>query len=51
MRRPETVLVRVITQLLERAEALGLDRAGLVRLAGLGDIETRTPTRACRCPK
>ena len=43
MRNPETVLVRVVTQLLERAEALGLDRAGLVRLAGLGNIETKDP--------
>ena len=42
-RRPETVLVRVVAELLDRAEALGLDRVGLVRLAGLGDIETKDP--------
>ncbi len=42
-RNPETVLVRLVAQLLERAEALGLDRAGLVRLAGLSEIETKDP--------
>ena len=42
-RNPETVLVRVITQLLERDEALGLDREGLVRLAGLSEIDTKDP--------
>ena len=42
-RRPETVLVRVVAELLDRAEALGLDRVGLVRLAGLSEIETKDP--------
>ena len=43
MRNPETVLVRVVLGLLEQAEALGLDRAGLVRLAGLERIESQDP--------
>ena len=43
MRNPETVLVRVVLGVLEQAEALGLDRVGLVRLAGLERIETQDP--------
>lgn len=43
MRNPETVLVRAVLGLLGQAEALGLNRAGLVRLAGLERIETQDP--------
>ncbi len=43
MRKPETVLVRVILALLERAEQLGLDRGNLARLTGLEGVESQEP--------
>ncbi len=43
MRNPETVLVRVILTLLERAEDLGLDRGALARLTGLEGVESQEP--------
>ena len=43
MRKPETVLVRVILTLLERAEDVGLDRGALARLTGLEGVESKEP--------